>query len=430
MHIYLWFCVLAASVGGVVFGYHTGIIAGAMLFIRNEFHLSSTMQGVTVSIILLGALCGSFLAGFIADRLGRKRAFFTAALLLLLGTSIAVFATSTTSLLLGRFLSGVSVGLYSVVTPMYLSEISSKERRGMIVAFYQLSVSIGILLAYGVALLLAHQENWREMLAWGLVPGFVQLMALPFLAESPQWLMGKNHVEKGQKEAKRLKIKAEAPHSFLHPKWKALLAPGVRLAFIIGVSLSAFQQFSGINAVFYFAPQIFELIGLPSQDVTLTATLGLGTINLLTAALAVWLLDRWGRKILLIVGTSGMALALGALACGMFFSYLDLHLLSAIALMAYVVFFGISLGPVTWVIISEIYPLNIRGRAMSIAILINWLSNYLISLIFLDLVVWVGAGGVFVLFMCFCLFALYFVARWLPETKGKSYEEIQGLFNP
>lgn len=430
MNGFLWFCIIVATLGGLLFGYHTAVIAGAMLFIKQEFQLTPESQGFVVSIILLGALLGSIVAGILADRLGRKSVLFSGAIAIVVGSWFAVSAPTINHVLIGRFIAGIGIGIFSVVTPMFLGEISPKAHRGTIISLYQLAITLGILAAYGVNLWLAKDANWRAMLAWGIVPAILQLLCFPFLSESPHWLMGRGNSQKARRLCEKLGQRLEAaPVSRNEQKgWKALFAPGLRLALFVGLALSCFQQITGINAIIYYAPQIFEMVGLNSANVALFATFGMGILNVLTTLVAVWLLDRLGRKSLLLIGMFGMAAALGCISLGFITQLITLDGLSVVALMAYVGFFSISLGPVTWVVISEIYPIAIRGRAMGIATLANWLCNYFVALFFLDLVQALGSGGAFALFTGITLVAILFVYKLLPETKGKTFEEIQRLF--
>jgi len=343
---------------------------------------------------------------------------------------MAAIAINDSHLLLGRFIPGIGIGISSVVGPMYLGEIATARHRGAIVSVYQLGIAVGILGAYVVSFDVA--PDWRGMFAWGILPAALQFLFLPFMIESPQWLIGKGYSEKAYKTSELIGVNIEiAPSPLIEQKgWKTLVAPGVGFALFIGLALSCLQQITGINAVIYFAPQIFELVGLPSAESGLFATLGIGIVTIIATAIATWLLDKVGRKALLLIGIAGMGASLLVMAFGFFFNYISYDNLAAIALMAYAGSFAISFGPVTWVILSEIFPLSIRGRAIGIALLVNWLANYLVSLTFLDFVQWIGIGGTFALFAAICIFAFFFVLRLLPETKGKSYEEIQRLFNP
>jgi len=423
-------CVFVAALNGFLFGYQTAVIAGAMLFIKQEFQLSAAAQGVAVSMILLGALAASLAAGTWADRFGRKSVFWAAGLLFVIGTWIASEAMTANFFLAGRFLTGAGIGLTSVVTPMYLGEIAPVRYRGTFISFYQLAITIGILAAYGINLIYAEAGDWRWMLVWGAFPALIQMVCLPFLCESPDWLIGKGFSEKARAAAQKIGSPLEvSDHPLIEQKgWKSLAAPKLRLALFVGLALSCFQQVTGINAVIYYAPQVFELVGFPSAESAIFATLGMGVINVLATSIAVVLLDRLGRKALLIAGLAGMALALGGIAGAFLFHWRAADVIAAVALTAYVVFFAIGLGPVTWVIIAEIYPVNLRGKAVSLAILLNWLCNYFVTLTFLILVKGLGAGGTFVLFGLSSLAGLFFVCRFIPETKGKTHEEIERLF--
>lgn len=430
MHRFLWFCIIVATLGGFLFGYHTAVIAGAMIFIKKHFALSAGSQGMVVSILLLGALVGSFSSGILIDRLGTRIVFFLASLMIILGTWLACTIPSISILSTGRLLVGIGIGFYSVVTPMYLGEISPLRYRGAIVSLYQLAISFGVLVAYCVNLWLSPNEAWCAMLGWGMLPAFLQIVCIPFMVESPQWLIGKGFSEKARIASNKIGQHVEIAPAPLREQhgWKSLLAPGVRYALFLGLALSFLQQVTGVNSIFYYAPEIFNAIGYSSSKDALVATLGVGTINLLFTLVAVWLLDRIGRKALLLIGLIGMLISLGFLDFSLFFPQYSINWISASSVMIYVASFAIGLGPVTWVVISEIYPSHIRGRAMGIAVLANWLGNYLVSLLFPKMVEDIGAGGAFAIFAVMTLFSIFYIYKALPETKGKTFEEIQRLF--
>jgi len=432
MAFYAVTSVLFAALGGFLFGYNTAVIAGALLFIKRQFHLDPTMQGWTVGIVLLGALIASILTGMIADRLGRKKTILLAAVLFVVGCFIASIAVDNAVFVWGRFVTGLGVGITSVVVPMYLSEISKAKFRGAIVTIYQLAITIGILIAYVANYALAGEQDWRSMIAWGGAPALLQLVCFFLFLESPRWLISKGKEAKAHEIARKLDIREELEEQPTEKKsrWSALFkTPGMRLAILIGILLSCFQQITGINAVIYFAPQIFEFVGFSTNEVSILATMGVGTVNVVATLVAVWLLDRAGRRKLLLVGTLGMAIALCCIAIAFFGHSQVLDMVSLVAIMVYIAFFAIGLGPVTWVIISEIYPLGVRAKAMSLATLANWLFNYILVLTFLDVITWIGVGATFIVFAVLCILAYLFVLKFIPETKGRKLSEIQKMFS-
>lgn len=432
MGFYALSAVFIAALGGFLFGYNTAVIAGALLLIRQQFQLDIAMQGWTASIILLGALVAALLSGVIADRFGRKKSILLAAFLIVIGCFTGATAVDNTAFIWGRFVTGLGVGMISVVTPMYLSEISRAKHRGAIVTIYQLAITIGILVAYGANYALAKQEDWRSMIAWGSAPALIQLIFFLFLLESPRWMVSRGKESKAHEIALKLGIHEELEEqpTEKRSRWSALFkSRGIRLAIFIGLFLSCFQQITGINAVIYFAPQIFEFVGFSSRDVAILATVGIGSVNVLATIAAVWLLDRAGRRKLLLIGTFGMAVALCCIAIAFFVRSPEVGAISLVGMMAYVALFAIGLGPVTWVMISEIFPLGVRAKAISLCTLVNWAFNYILTLTFLDVVAWLGIETTFIIFAILSAIAFLFVLRFVPETKGRKLSEIQKLFS-
>lgn len=389
---------IAASMGSFLIGFESAIIAGSMLFLRKEFCLSSFQEGLVVSLLLLGAAIGSILGGFFADRLGRKKALFIAGLLFVIGSIFLIFAKNVEMLSLGRFVVGFGVGIASVVVPLYIAENSLPNERGRLVFFHQLFISLGILVAYLSSFFF--EEKWAFLFLVGLVFSFVQIGLLFFIPEI---------------QSKKLIKKKEG------------FFRGVSFrAFLVGLFLSVFQQISGINTVIYYTPHIFSLSGPSSTEDLLFLSLALGTINLLVTFLSFPLVDRLGRRFLLLTGFLGMFFSLVFL--GMAIDH-HFHLLSFFLVLSYVSFFAFSIGPCTWLVIAEIFPESVRGKAVGVSLFFNWMANYFISFSFLYLLDAIGARGTFWLYGIISLIAFFFVLRKVPETKGKSLEEIQKFFN-
>jgi MFS transporter, SP family, galactose:H+ symporter len=432
---FLLFAVVISAFGGFLFGYHTGIISGALIFLTSSFHLSIVDQGMVVSIILIGALIGSLVAGVLADRIGRKWTIAITSVLFIGGAAAISLSESYTVLLLGRFISGLGVGVISVAGPLYLAEVSPPHYRGAFVACYQLAITIGILVSFLINYVYASSADWRWMFAIGIFPALFQGLAIFFLPETPAWLFKHGFESRGIKALKRLRndkewtrqIEAMKVSASPHKKgvWKALFSPKLRYVVIIGFCLSVFQQITGINTVIYYTPKIFQMAGFASATGAILATLGIGAINVLVTIFSTWLLDKAGRRILLLIGAGGMTLCLAFLSLSFYLHSSMIDIIAVISLMGYVAFFAIGLGPVTWVILSEIYPLKVRGKAMTIAIFGNWLFNYLVSLTFLDLIGKLGSQGTFLLYAAISAVAFWFIFRFIPETKGKSLEEIE-----
>lgn len=429
---YSLFVSCVAAIGGILFGYNTSVISGVLLFISKEFGLSILQQELIVSTLLIGALIGAFAGGIIADLLGRKKTLFLTLFLFLIGVITLSQAGSFETFLIGRWVTGLGVGITSMAAPLYIAEMSPPENRGALVSLNQLCITLGILIAYIVTYHFSATANWQGMFAFALIPVALQFICLFFIAETPSWLLSRGKKETAEKIFQKIRLHAPAKQAKSQEEdaptkkdWKALLAPSVRKPFLIGIGMAVFQSITGINTVIYYAPQIFELAGYATAETALFATILVGVINVMVTLVALWLIDRVGRRALLIAGLIGMALALAVLGISFLSSGHANGLTAVVALLAYVGFFAISLGPVAWLIISEIYPLGIRGRAMGIATFSNWVANYFVSLTFLSLIDSLGTSGTFWLYTIICLLGLWFVIKLVPETKGKTFEQIQ-----
>lgn len=434
---YMIFVVTIACLGGLLFGYHTAIISGALIFISPIFNLSIAEQGVLVSIILLGALVGALMGGYLADRLGRKWTIMLTAVLFILGSWITAESHSYFILLFGRVVSGIAVGIISVTAPLYLAEIAPPNHRGGIVSAYQLAITLGILGAYFINYIYAKKADWQEMFIIGSLPAAIQLLALFFTPESPGWLFKNGKSRLAIIVLERLRLDRdweshvdEMKHSASSKDkraWRLLFSSKLRTILFVGLFISAFQQITGINTVIYYAPRIFQGAGYTSAISATFVTLSIGMVNVLATLVSVWLLDRIGRRRLLLIGVAGMVISLFSLAITSFLRSSLIDEMAVISLMCYVAFFAIGLGPITWVLLSEIYPLKVRGKAMTLATFINWLCNYFVSLTFPNLLVSIGIGGSFFLYGVISVIAFWFVLRYVPETKGKSLEEIEQI---
>ncbi|MBN1915182.1 MAG: sugar porter family MFS transporter [Parachlamydiales bacterium] len=431
---FVLFVTVIASVGGLLFGYSTGIISGALLFMGQEFHLTVFDEELIVSILLVGALIGAVIGGTFADRLGRRKTLFITIVLFILGTLFIIMGDSLFPFLLGRFVIGLAVGIVSLTVPLYISEMSPSESRGALVSMNQLAIVMGVLLAYNINYLFSSITEWRWMFGFGLIPIFAMLVGLCFIPETPSWLAahGKNSLAQAilrkihrnqQKEESVIEPKKESPQEIV--RWSHLLEKNIRPALVVGVMLSAFQQLTGINTVFYYAPKIFQNVGFASASSAIFATLGIGLINAIMTLVALWLLDIVGRRFLLLLGMSGMVVSLGFLGSVFFIHTALVKTIAVVSIMMYVSFFAISIGPIAWLIMAEIYPMGVRGRAMGIASFSNWTCNFLISITFLTLVDLIGSSGTFWLYAFIGILAIWFIWKKVPETKGKTLEEIQ-----
>ncbi|OGN70539.1 MAG: hypothetical protein A3G30_06545 [Chlamydiae bacterium RIFCSPLOWO2_12_FULL_49_12] len=423
-----------ASMGPLLFGYNTAIISGAILFLQESFSLTLLDKGMVVSIILLGAMAGAFASGTLTDRLGRRPGLIINGAIYLIGGYMSSIAGSLEFLLLARFILGIGVGITSQATPLYLSEIAPIRNRGAFVSVFQLSITIGILCAYFVGFGFAESKDWRAMFALSMIPAALLFVGMFFMVESPGYLMGRGRPDQALKVLKRLRksIVWEEHRTDVHEanraerfRLKALFGPPVRKVLFLGVFLSALQQVTGINTVIYYAPEILKMAEFTSAAAALLATVGIGIVNVIVTVVAVWILDKAGRRPLLLIGISGMVLSLSVLGSAFLYQNAWIDRIALIALMAYVGFFAISLGPITWVLIAEIFPLRMRAQGMAVAVFVNWGCNYLVSLTFLDLVNIIGSALTFFLYAVICVAAFLFTLFFIPETKGLTSEEIQ-----
>jgi sugar porter (SP) family MFS transporter len=431
---------ITAALGGLLFGYDTGVISSALLFVRTVFHLSTAGQSLVAGIVLVGAVLGATVAGSLSDRFGRRLVILVTALAFVIGALLSAGAGSVAMLLAGRLLIGIAIGVASMLTPLYLAEIAPAASRGAVTSLNQLCITLGILVSYMVGYAFSDaSEGWRWMLGLGAVPGAILALGMLVLPESPRWLAGHNRMAQAEVVLRRLRAsEAEVADELATMRtdlrreggrlvpWSALLAPRLRPALIVGVGLAMFQQITGINTVIYFAPQIFQAAGLSSASVSILATAGVGAVNVALTVVSMWLIDRAGRRALLLWSLGGMAVTLMILAGGFALGTSGaLAWITVLSVAAYVAFFAVGLGPVFWLLIAEIFPLALRGRAMSLATISNWGFNLLVTVTFLGLIELCGRTGTFLLYAALTVVAVGFTAALVPETKGRSLEEIE-----
>jgi sugar porter (SP) family MFS transporter len=390
-----------AAIGGLLFGYDTGVISGALLFIKKDLNAGPLAQEAIVSVLLLGAACGAVLSGWSADRIGRRNTQLAAGAIYILGAAGCASAQNVPVLIGFRAVLGVAVGAASFVSPMYISEMAPPRIRGGLTSFNQLAVTSGILLSYLIDYAFKDVTgNWRWMLGLALIPGAALTIGMLVVPESPRWLVEHGRAEQAGRVLRRVRAgdsradpdgeladirhtTSESRRVRLRDLWGKRLRP----LMIIGLGLAVFQQFVGVNTVIYYAPTILQQTGLKA-DQAITQTLSVGITNVIFTVVAVLLLDRVGRRKLLITGTAGLCVALAILA--IYFEVGSLQRsapwVALIALVVYIASFAVGLGPVFWLMISEIFPLQLRGRTMSVTAVVNWLSNFAVAATFLTLV--------------------------------------------
>ena len=434
---FVYVAAIFSALGGLLFGYDTGVISGAILFIEQEFALSSLYIGIVVSAVLIGAVIGAAIGGDLADHVGRRKMILVAALIFALGAIGTSVTPNVVLLILGRVVVGVAIGIASEVTPLYISEVAPAKMRGSLVSLNQLAITIGIVVSYLVDYALAPSSGWRYMLGLAAVPAAILGLGMLPLPDTPRWLMNHNEPDKARKVLKRIRgndVDVEKEINEIQQglkKQKAgraeLLNPLVKPALIIGIGLAVFQQITGINTVIYYAPKIFQFAGVVSSSSAIFATLLVGIVNVIFTIVAILLLDRIGRRPLLLVGLAGMVSSLILLGISFYFTSLvgSLGDFATVGLMVYVASFAIGLGPVFWLLVSEIYPLKVRGLAMSIASEANWGSNLIVALTFLTLIQLLGKSGTFWFYAAVGILAWIFAYLLVPETKGRTLEEIE-----
>ena len=424
-----------AALNGLLFGFDTGIISGALLYIQQSFALSATLQEFVVSGVLVGAVVGAAFGGTLADRLGRRRLILMAALVFFLGALGMAFSPNVYWLIAARVVVGVAIGVASIVGPLYISEASPPNVRGALVSLNQLAITSGILVAYLVNYAFSFNGGWRWMLGAGMVPAVVLGLGMIFMPESPRWLLKQGQEDKAREVLRRTRTESQIDEELEEIQQVEqveesgigqLLQPWIRPALMVGFGLAVFQQVTGINTVIYYAPTIFKSTGFGSSA-SILATVGVGVVNVALTIAAILLVDKVGRRPLLLIGMTGMALSLGGLGLAFLLPGLSGYVgwIAVACLMLYVAFFAVGLGPVFWLLISEIYPLKVRGSAMSVATVGNWGSNLIVALTFLTLIQAIGRPATFWLYAALTIGAIVFTYFLVPETKGRSLEDIE-----
>lgn len=433
---YVYLVAAIAALSGLLFGFDTGVISGALPFIKKQFTLTPEGEGLVVSGVLFGATFSSLISGRLTDKFGRKKVLFTTALLFAAGSVLAAYAPSVDMLVVGRIILGLAIGVASFAAPLYIAEMSPPAVRGTLVAMNQMAIVTGILLSYLVDYFFSASGDWHSMILLGTLPAILLGLGMLTLPESPRWLVVSGQEEKANSVLQKVRGTDQIHQELTEIKssldeekgdWREIFAPHLRSALIVGVGLGAFQQFTGINTIIYYAPKIYKAAGLTSDSVGIMATAGVGLVNLLMTIVSLVLIDRLGRRPLLIIGNLGMLLSLAALSLTFLFnaSADTMKFVGITSTFVYVAFFAISLGPVFWVMISEIYPLRIRGFAMAMATALSWLSNMIVSYTFPVVLDKFGIGATFGGYALITLASLIFCLKLVPETKGLSLESIE-----
>lgn len=428
---------IVAALSGLLFGFDTGAISGALHFVSDTFHLSTLGQETVVSMVLLGALFGGLAGGALTDRIGRRATMILAGFLFIVGALASAVAPEVSVLDISRVVIGIAIGVSSVAAPLYIAEIAPADVRGRLVSCFQLAITIGILFAYFVDEVFSASGDWRAMLALGVLPAVILLIGLKGLPDSPRYLIGRGRIDQartvlnhmyGENSAmaeSELKSIQDIIATEKSSQWSELFSPELRLPFLVGMGLFVIQQFTGINTVIYYAPVIFHEAGFTSESAAIWATITVGVINVLSTLIALWLIDKVGRKPLLYVGLAGMVIALFGIGFSLSGADTKSGMLTVAAVWLFVFCFAFSMGPVPWLMIAEIFPLRVRGRAASIASSANWGCNLIVSFTFLTLLKSLGNAPTFWLYGTVGILGILFVWKLVPETKGRSLEDIE-----
>lgn len=441
---YVYRCTYVAALGGLLFGYDTAVISGAIGLITEKYNLSPVQTGWIASCALIGCTIGAICAGPLSDSIGRKKVLIASAFTFTISSLGILFPGNLAAFVLFRFIGGLGIGSASIIAPLYIAEISPAPIRGRLVSIYQMGVVCGILTVYFVnaGIVTLHSDAWNISMGWrwmfgsGIFPACLFLFMLIIVPESPRWLITRNRVQEattilerinGQLAAREELHSINRALSSTNQHFHLLFVNPMRRKLLIGITLSVFSQITGMNAILYYAPEIFKATGQVGHS-ALMQTILIGIINLAFTIVAIRYVDHWGRRKLLLLGSAGMALCL-ALIGGAFFYHIMQGYLILIAILAYIGFFAVSLGPMTFVVIAELFPISVRGNAMSICIFFLWAAVYLVSQTFPVLDAAIGEAGTFWLYMFMSIGCFIFIWKLIPETKGLRLDEISSIGN-
>lgn len=448
---YLVHVCMTAALGGLLFGYDTAVISGAIGFLQEHFGLSPAAKGWAASSALAGCIVGVMFAGLLSDRFGRKKVLLVSAVLFFISAVGSALPRTFTQFVIFRIIGGLGVGAASMTSPMYIAEVSPGRIRGRMVSFQQFAIVIGIVGVYFVNYLIAVQgdQEWNLSLGWRYMFGSEGIPALLFflllftVPETPRWLAEKNRDEEALKILSRAvgpdnaenelkEIKKSLAHEIDSGSFKDLFLPGMRLALLIGVGVAILQQITGINVFCYYAPEIFKNLGA-EVNTAMLQTVAVGGTYLVATIVAIWTVDILGRRPLMMIGAAGMGICMLVLGTAAYGQRTDTWLM--LFVLGYAASFSVSLGPVGWVVISEVFPTKIRGRGMGVATFFMWLANFGVSQTFpmMDenelLVEKFHHGFPFWVYGAMCVVCVLFVYFLLPETKGKSLEDIERMWH-
>ncbi len=436
LHIY--FIGFIAALAGLLFGFDTGIISGAITFIQKQYNLSTEMVGVIVSIVMIGAVCGTVISNIISRHFGRRNALIIASILFSITAIGSALAVTPYFLISIRFFLGIAIGIASYTAPLYLAELSPRNIRGKIIAFYQLMIAAGLLAAYCSDMVFTPSGSWRWMLGIAAFPAMLMLIFCIRLPRSPRWLMLNNKTNEARKVLSKIFSLQQADREFTEIEerikydqqnkngWRSILRnPRFRAVLILGVCAQMMQQWTGCNIVLYYAPIILKFAGFATPVQQMWGTIAVGAVMMFTTIIAVKYVDRWGRRPILFGGLTAMNLSLFLL--GLVTKHTDSTIFQTTAIFAvlfYIFGFAVSLGPIVWILCSEIFPIHMRDFGIMITTASNWLFNAALATVFPTLIAVLG-NNVFFLFVIACALSFIFVKYFVPETKGVSLEQIE-----
>ncbi len=448
---FVWIIAAIAATGGLLFGFDTGVISGAIPFLRSDFVLSDNQVENLTAFGLIGAVIGALICGRITDILGRRKVILASAFVFATGALWSGFAPNIAQLLLSRLYLGLAIGVSSFATPLYIAEVSPTKIRGTLVSMFQLLITVGILAAYMSDSYFAdnnNPESWRPMFYVGVIPAIILFIGMFFLPETPRWLMGKGRDNEARRVLSRTEdptlidqaienMKKDIQQDAEQMHWTEIFKPWLFNAMIIAVGIMFFQQFVGINTVIYYSPEIFLKAGFEGNQAAIAASVSVGVVNVLFTILSLFLIDKLGRRKLFFIGTTGIFFSL--LLIGFCFAFSELlgdytKIVLVACMLCYIAFFAISLGPLGWLIISEVFPLKVRGLGSSIGSLANWGFNTLVVWTFFKMIDGfnslfgkeeMGTASAFWVFAAVAIIALIWGYLFIPETKGVSLEKIE-----
>lgn len=457
--VYVCFISVVAALGGFLFGYDTAVISGTIGMVTEQFNLNAVTQGWYVSSALIGSIFGVLVAGWMSDALGRKKAMVISALLFFVSAAGCAISNTMSVLIIYRILGGIGIGMISIISPIYISEIAFAKFRGALVTLYQLAITLGFLAAYLVNFKLLDysltsdslgdtffqklfiDEVWRGMLGMEALPAFIFFLIVFLLPRSPRWLFVQDKQDEARKVLGKIYNSAFAVETEISnmkssvltedgSNWELLKKPNLLKAVLIGAAIAILGQFMGVNAVLYYGPTIFEQSGVSGGDALFYQVL-VGAVNVLTTLIALYIIDKVGRKKLVYFGVTGMIITLVLIA--VYFYYGDANGWSSVFLLvlflAYIFFTAISISAVIFVLLSEMYPTKIRGLAMSIAGFSLWIGTFIVGQLTPWLLESLSPEGTFLLFALMCLPYMYIIWKLVPETTGKTLEEIESYWN-